>query len=50
MLKHAVQEVGRDALPRHVIDYKLMQERPPELESEDMPEDCIDDQFERDVG
>lgn len=50
LLKHAVQEVGKDAIPKNVVDYKVKEERPPELESEEMPEDCIDEQFERDVG
>lgn len=50
MLKHAVQEVERDSKQRHAIDYNLMQARPPELESEAVSDDGIDDEFERNVG
>lgn len=50
MLKHAVQEVERDTKQRNAFDYNIMQERPPELESEAVSDDCIDDEFERNVG
>lgn len=52
LLKHAVQEVERDALQRKpsVIDYQRVQERPLELEPEAMSDDGIDDEFERNVG
>ena len=48
MLKHAIQEVERDVQQRHMvadIDLPL-----PPITTEGQSEDCIDDEFERNVG